>query len=52
MFHDMGVVFYVWVNNYIHVYMYVFAPQYVEAKTSHQKLYAQARTYCTIHKYV
>ena len=53
MFYDLGVVFYVRVNNYI--YMYVLPPQYVEAKTSHNKRYAQARTYyayCTIHKYV
>ena len=53
MFYDLGVVFYVRVNNYI--YMYVLPPQYVEAKTSHKKRYAQARTYYayrTIHKYV
>ena len=35
MFYDLGVVFYVRVNNYI--YMYVLPPQYVEAKTSHTK---------------
>ena len=50
MFYDMGVVFYVRVNNYM--YMYLLPPQYVEAKTSHQNLYARARTYCTMYKYV
>ena len=53
MFYDLGVVFYVRVNNYI--YMYVLPPQYVEAKTSHwngqmPKVNDIIMLGCTIHK--